>query len=249
MNNYLANIFSLKNKTALITGASRGIGAEIALSYVKAGANVVCVSRSESTEQRQIKTFYRQCDISDSQQFQSICESIDVDYGGIDILVNAAGISLPKMDNKSELERFEKTISINLTATYQCCDLASRYMHNGGSIINITSIGAMQGFPNNPGYVASKGGVQALTKAMARDLCIKSIRVNNIAPGYIKTDMTKQSFENPIASQERINQMMIKRWGSAKDLVGAAIFLASDASSYMTGSSLIIDGGWTAKGM
>ena len=249
MNNYLENIFSLKNKTALITGASRGIGAEIALAYVKAGANVVCVSRSESTEQKQIETFYRQCDIADSQQFQSICESIDVDYGGIDILVNAAGISLPKIDNKSELERFEKTISVNLTATYQCCDSASKYMHNGGSIINITSIGAMQGFPNNPGYVASKGGVQALTKAMARDLCVKSIRVNNIAPGYIKTNMTKQSFENPIANQERINQMMIKRWGEPKDIIGAAIFLASDASSYMTGTSLIIDGGWISKGI
>ena len=187
--------------------------------------------------------------MADFQQFQSLCESIDADYGGIDILVNAAGVSLPKNDNQSELERFEKTVSINLTATYQCCDLASRFMHNGGSIINITSIGAMQGFPNNPGYVASKGGVRALTKAMARDLCVKSIRVNDIAPGYIKTDMTRQSFENSVASQERINQMMIKRWGGAEDLIGAAIFLASNASSYMTGSSLIIDGGWTAKGM
>ena len=249
MNHYLENIFSLKNKTALVTGASKGIGAEIALAYVNAGANVICISRSESTEKKQIKAFYRQCDIVDSQQFLSICESIDVDYGGIDILVNSAGISLSKNDDQSELDRFNKTILVNLTATYQCCDLASRFMHNGGSIINITSISAMQGFPDNPGYVASKGGVQALTKAMARDLCIRNIRVNDIAPGYIKTDMTKQSFEDPIASQERINQMMIKRWGSSKDLVGAAIFLASDASSYMTGSSLIIDGGWTAKGM
>jgi len=249
MSHYLENIFSLKNKTALITGASRGIGAEIALAYVESGANVICVARSESTEKRRIKEFYRQCDVADFQQFQSICESIDTDYGGIDILVNAAGVSLPKNDNQSELERFEETVSINLTATYQCCDLASRFMHNGGSIINITSIGAMQGFPDNPGYVASKGGVRALTKAMARDLCDRNIRVNDIAPGYIKTDMTRQSFENSVASQERINQMMIKRWGSAEDLIGAAIFLASDASSYMTGSSLIVDGGWVAKGM
>ena len=249
MSRYLENIFSLKNKIALVTGASRGIGAEIALAYVESGANVICVARSESTEKKQIEEFYRQCDVADFQQFQSLCESIDADYGGIDILVNAAGVSLPKNDNQSELERFEKTVSINLTATYQCCDLASRFMHNGGSIINITSICAMQGFPNNPGYVASKGGVRALTKAMARDLCVKSIRVNDIAPGYIKTDMTRQSFENSVASQERINQMMIKRWGGAEDLIGAAIFLASNASSYMTGSSLIIDGGWTAKGM
>ena len=249
MRNYLENIFTLKNKTALITGASRGIGAEIALAFFKSGANIICISRSKTTQKEEIKAFYQQCDISNSKQFQKICESIDEDYGGIDILVNAAGISLPKIHNQNEFERFEKTISINLIATYQCCELVSRYMHHGGSIINITSIAAMMGFPNNPGYVASKGGLQALTKAMASDLSKKSIRVNNIAPGYIKTDMTKQSYEKLIARKERINQMMIKRWGSAKDLIGAAIFFASDASSYTTGSSLTIDGGWTAKGM
>jgi len=249
MNEYLENIFSLKNKTALVTGASRGIGSEIALAYVKAGANVICVARSESTDKKQLKSLYHQCDITNLQQFKSICELIDTNYGGIDILVNAAGISLSKDDNKSEFERFDKTVSVNLTATYQCCELASRFMYNGGSIINITSIGALQGFPNNPGYIASKGGIQALTKAMARDLCVKSIRVNDIAPGYIKTDMTKQSYEDSIANKERINQMMIERWGTAKDLIGAAIFLASDASSYMTGSAMIIDGGWTAKGI
>ena len=249
MSNYLENIFSLKNKTALITGGSRGIGAEIALAYVRSGANVVCISRSKLPKEKQLEEFYHQCDITNSQQFQSICELINSDYGSIDILVNAAGISLPKIDNQSEFWRFEKTVSVNLTATYQCCSLASKFMHNGGSIINITSINAMHGFPDNPGYLASKGGIQSLTKAMARDLCVKNIRVNDIAPGYIETDMTRQSFTDPIASQERINQMMIRRWGSAKDIVGAAIFLASDASSYMTASSLVIDGGWTAKGM
>jgi len=249
MNKYLDNIFSLKNKTAIVTGASRGIGSEIALAYVRAGANVICVARSKSTDKKQLESFYHQCDITNFQQFKSICELIDANYGAIDILVNAAGISLSKDDNKSEFERFEKTVSVNLTATYQCSELASRFMRNGGSIINITSIGALQGFPNNPGYIASKGGIQALTKAMARDLSVKSIRVNDIAPGYIKTDMTRQSYEDSIASQERINKMMIQRWGSAKDLIGAAIFLASDASSYMTGSAMIIDGGWTAKGM
>jgi len=249
MNEYLENIFSLKNKTALVTGASRGIGSEIALAYLKAGANVICVSRSESTEKTQLQSIYHQCDITDTLQFKSICNLVDTNYGSIDILVNAAGISLSKNDSKSEFERFETTLSVNLTATYQCCELASRFMKNGGSIINITSIGALQGFPNNPGYIASKGGLQALTKAMARDLCVKNIRVNDIAPGYIKTDMTRKSYEDLSASQERINQMMIQRWGSAKDLIGAAIFLASDASSYMTGSTMVIDGGWTAKGM
>jgi len=249
MSSYLEKLFSLKGKTAIITGASKGIGAEIALAYVKSGANVVCVARSETTEKEQISEFYHQCDITDSQQFRSICELTSADYGGIDILVNAAGVSLSKDENQDEVDRFKKTISVNLVSTYQCCDLASQHMHNGGSIINITSIGSIQGFPDNPGYVASKGGVRALTKAIARDLCVKNIRVNNIAPGYIRTDMTRQSFENLTSNQERINQMMIKRWGDANDLVGAAIFLASEASSYMTGSSLVVDGGWVAKGL
>ena len=249
MNNYLENIFSLKHKTALITGGSKGIGAEIALAFVKAGANVICLSRSKSSENKQINSYYRQCDISNYKKFQSICESINSDYGGIDVLVNAAGISLPKYEDANEFERFNKTVSINLSATYQCCQLASSFMHKGGSIINITSIGAFLGFPDNPGYVASKGGIQALSRALALDFSKNNIRVNDIAPGYIKTDMTLKSYDDPVANQSRLNQMMIKRWGEPKDIVGAAIFLASDASSYITGSSLVIDGGWISKGI
>ena len=249
MSDYLKNLFSLKNKTALITGGSRGIGSEIALAYLKAGANVICISRSKTTDKKQIDEFYRQCDITNPQQFKSVCESINTDYGGIDILVNAAGVSFHKNDNQSESERFKKTILVNLTATYQCCEMVSKFMHNGGSIINITSIGSMLGFPNNPGYIASKGGVMALTRAIAIDFSLNGIRVNNIVPGYIKTDMTKKSFEDQDANKERIDRMMIKRWGTVDDIVGVAIFLASDASSYVTGTDLIVDGGWTAKGM
>ena len=107
----------------------------------------------------------------------------------------------------------------------------------------------MLGFPNNPGYIASKGGVMALTKALAIDLSPKSIRVNNIVPGYIKTDMTHKSFKDKKMYNERLDRMIIKRWGSVKDITGAAIFLASDSSSYVTGTDVIIDGGWTAKGI
>ncbi len=249
MTDYLENLFSLKGKTAIVTGGSRGIGAEIALAYANCGANVVCIARSELADDERLQSLYRQCDISDERQFQELCESVKSNYGGIDILVNAAGISLSEVDSKDELERFTKTLEVNLIATYQCCNTASKFMKNGGSIINITSIGAMQGFPNNPSYVASKGGVKMLTKALAVDLGAKGIRVNNIAPGYIKTDMTAKSFANPVANKERVDRMIIPRWGETIDLVGAAIFLASKASSYTTGSSLVIDGGWTAKGM
>jgi len=105
------------------------------------------------------------------------------------------------------------------------------------------------GFPGNPAYVASKGGVRMLTKALALDLAEHNIRVNNLVPGYIRTDMTEASFQDPIRYDERLQHMMIKRWGVTEDLAGAAIYLASNASNYVTGSDLLVDGGWTAKGM
>jgi gluconate 5-dehydrogenase len=122
-------------------------------------------------------------------------------------------------------------------------------LNGGGSIINVTSIGSVLGFPDNPAYVASKGGLRLLTKALAMDLASYSIRVNNLAPGYIRTDMTKSSFEDPVRYAERLQGMIIKRWGNPEDLAGAAIFLASDASAYITGIDLFVDGGWTAKGL
>lgn len=119
----------------------------------------------------------------------------------------------------------------------------------GGSVINITSIGSYLGFPGNPAYIASKGGIRALTKALALDYASKKIRVNNIVPGYIHTPMAEKSYLDEKSNRERLDRMMIKRWGEAEDLVGAAIYLSSDASSYVTGIDLIIDGGWTAKGL
>ena len=243
--NYLETLFSLKGKTAIITGGSKGIGAEIALAFLNAGANIVCVSRSNLAKKKEINKFYKQCDITIAKEFNAICEYTISRYDNIDILVNAAGVSLPANKSLSNIDRFKKTLDINLTSLYQCCDIASRHMNNGGSILNITSIGSIMGFPNNPGYISSKGGVKMLTKSLAIDLSTNGIRVNNIAPGYIKTDMTKDSYENKQMHQERINRMIINRWGEVTDIIGAAIFLASDSSSYITGSEIVIDGGWT----
>jgi NAD(P)-dependent dehydrogenase (short-subunit alcohol dehydrogenase family) len=251
MISYLESLFSLKGKTAIITGAgsSKGIGSDIALAFLKAGANITCVSRSEKPVIKELEKYYTQCDISNFEKFNKVCtKTIDL-YGGIDILVNAAAVSLPSDDFSDQFERFNKTVNINLTSTYKCCEIVSLLMSNGGSIINITSIGAMTGFPDNPGYIASKGGLRALTKALAEDFSVKKIRVNNIAPGYIKTNMTKQSFEKLELYNARLDRMIIKRWGEVDDIVGAAIFLASNASSYVTGIDLVIDGGWLAKGL
>jgi len=144
---------------------------------------------------------------------------------------------------------FKNTIDINLVASYKCLQVISAYMLNGGSIINVISIGSMQGFPDNPGYIASKGGLRMLSKSLAIDLAKDNIRVNNIVPGYISTDMTKGSRNDPVLYEERLERMIIQRWGETEDIVGAVIYLASNASSYVTGIDLVVDGGWTAKGL
>ncbi len=118
-----------------------------------------------------------------------------------------------------------------------------------GSIINITSLSSEQGFPNNPGYAASKGGIKAFTKSLAIDLGSKGIRVNCVIPGYIKTDMTINSYNQMKTNKERLERIILNRWGNPDDLIGTFIFLISDASKYITGIDLPVDGGWLAKGL
>ena len=119
----------------------------------------------------------------------------------------------------------------------------------GGSIVNITSLGAHLGFPRNPSYQMSKAGIRQLTKSLALDWGKKSVRVNNVCPGYIKSNMTLKSYKNAKAHKARLDRMMLNRWGTQEDIVGAVIFLISDASSYITGSDIFVDGGWTSRGL
>jgi len=247
MNNFLYQRFNLKNKIALVTGGSKGIGKSISEAFFKSDAKVISVGRSLNNNSSKID--YRNCDVSNKDELERLFKYINEIYGGLDILVNVAGVSYSAKDIPEEMERFRKTIDINLTAAFHCSILAANSMKSGGSIVNITSIGSFQGFPDNPGYVASKGGLRLLTKSLANDLGHKNIRVNNIAPGYVKTSMTKKSYSNTEMNNERLNRMLIKRWGNTEDLIGAAIFLASDASSYMTGTSIVVDGGLTSKGL
>lgn len=250
MTSYLENIFSLKGKTAIVTGASSGIGAEIAKGLLYAGANVVGISRSKNSKDKEFpKENYFSCDILKSEDFQKICVQTKKKFGSLNILVNAAGITQSVLKNSDKFKIFYQTIKTNLISTYQCSELASHYMMKGGSIINITSIASNLGFPDNPGYVASKGGLQSMTRALAIDYAKKDIRVNNLVPGYTYTKMTKDSYKNPKKNQRRLDRMVLKRWGSTKDFIGSSIFLASDASSYITGADIIVDGGWTIKGL
>ena len=248
---FLEDLFSLRARVAVVSGASRGIGLAIASGLARAGAAVVGLGTSAAPQASQEGMAYHRCDVTDAAAFVRLCDGVVSDHGHLDVYVHAAGISLQGEPLADPAGTFARTIEVNLTAAYRCFLAASERMapSRGGSIIAITSIGGLMGFPLNPGYVASKGGLRLLTRALALDLGERRIRVNAIAPGYVRTAMTEASYQDPRRYEERLARTILKRWGAPEDLIGAAIFLASDASSYITGQEIVVDGGWTAKGL
>jgi NAD(P)-dependent dehydrogenase (short-subunit alcohol dehydrogenase family) len=245
---FLGKLFSLSGRTAIVTGASRGIGWALANGLAKAGATVYALARAEEPEQPLADhVSYHPCDITDKESFDCIRDLLLDRYGHVDVLINAAGISQPNQD----IHSFDATLATNLRGPFLCIQSVAAAMQSvgRGSIINVTSLGAFRGFPNNPAYCTAKGGLSQMTRAFACDLGSAGIRVNNIVPGYIKTAMTMGSFNDPVANEQRKKHTILGRWGTANDLVGATIFLASDASAYITGQDIVVDGGWLAKGL
>jgi len=236
--------FSLAGKTAVVTGASRGIGAALADALAGAGATVTGLARAAAPVGPFVNPVrYVMRDVTAG--IDDICAAAGAATGRLDILVNAAGITAPGGD----VATFADTISTNLTAAYACCNAARRHMGQGGSIINVTSIASVLGLPGNPAYGAAKGGLRMLTKSLAADYGQHGIRVNALAPGYIHTAMTDASYRDAARHERRRAHTCLGRWGTVEDLAGAAIFLASDAAAYVTGIDLFVDGGWTAQGL
>lgn len=245
------DLFSLENKIAIVTGGARGNGKAITQGFLNYGAVVYTIDLI-SREPLDGKETFLIGDISVEKTMQSLIRQIIKEHTRIDVLVNNAGITIPGLSEKYSFADWDKTLDTNLTACFRLSQLVARNMieqKTGGSIINITSLGAELGFSGNPAYASAKGGVKILTKALAADWAKYDIRVNNICPGYIHTDMTDKSFNDPKLHKEKLERMMISRWGKPRDLIGAAIFLASDASAYVTGIDLPVDGGWLAKGL
>ena len=239
----------LTGKRAIVTGGARGNGNGIAEGLLLQGAEVIVIDMNRGENE---KIHYVTTDLTNAQEREDVYQKLVKEYIYFDILVNNAGITkgMPSQDYTDEYWR--QTLEINLTVPFKMSQLVARTLiaeKKQGSIINITSLGAEFGFPENPAYVASKGGLKQLTKGLAYDWAQYGIRVNNVGPGYMHTNMTNKSFNDPVMYEERSSHMLLKRWGEPEDLAGVCIFLASEMSAYITGQDIYVDGGWTAKGI
>jgi 2-deoxy-D-gluconate 3-dehydrogenase len=249
--------FSLKDKTALVTGSSRGLGAGIALALAEAGAQVaVHGSRAVpvATEQMLRKAagstpFSVVGDVSKADVCARLIDEVVAHFGGIDILVNNAGTirRAPAVEHSDE--DWQLVIETNLTSVFRLTKHAGKHMlaRGSGKIINIASMLTFQGGITVPGYAAAKGGVGQLTKAFANEWASKGINVNAIAPGYMATDNPEALRADPVRSRQIMERIPAGRWGTPEDLAGAAVFLASRASDYMHGHVLVVDGGWLSR--
>lgn len=244
------NLFSVLGRVIIVTGAGRGIGAAVAAGLARAGAHVHGLDVEYDSTERSYRATIG--DVTDERCLRGFLDAIVEEHGGLDGLVNAAGISLPAPDDYSR-EHFTETLSVNTLGPLRLSWMAAQVMktpeRRGGSIVNVTSLGAHLGFPDNPAYQASKAALAQLTRAMAVDFSGWGVRVNSVCPGYVATGMTQASFRDPATNRARLERMLLGRWGRPDDLVGPCQFLLSDASSYVTGIELPVDGGWLAKAL
>lgn len=242
----------LEGKIALVTGGSRGIGRAIALALAENGATVIvnyCGSEEAAKETVNEITgkggtaFLLKGDVSDSEQVEKMFHYIAEEFKRLDILINNAGITRDNLILKMSDKEFDQVIDVNLRGVFYCLKQASRMMlkQRYGKIVNISSISGIHGNPGQVNYSAAKAGVIGMTKTLAKELASRSINVNAIAPGYINTDMTanlKDEFK-----AKALEAVPLKRFGEGSDIAEAAVFLASDKASYITGQVLSVDGG------
>ncbi|WP_095012075.1 SDR family oxidoreductase [Tsuneonella mangrovi] len=254
----LSSLFRLSDKVALVTGCRRGIGMAMAIGLAEAGADIIGVSANLDPDNDDVATAVRatgrsftgyRCDFADRTALKAMIANILNEHSYIDILVNNAGTILraPAADHSDEF--WDGVIEVNLSAQFLLTREIGRRMieHGSGKILFTASLLSYQGGINVPSYAASKGGIQQLTMAFANEWASKGINVNAIAPGYISTDNTEALRADPARADAILSRIPAGRWGEPDDFKGPAVFLASSASDYVNGATLLVDGGWMGR--
>lgn len=237
-------MFDIKKKIIVISGTSSGIGFYLAKELLKYKCKVIGLSRKKTNiKNKNFFNYFGDILIEDDQK--SFLEFLKIKYKKIDILINNAGVSKNGYDLKDIKENVNTNFISTISLTKKLIDLMKK---KGGSIINISSIASLYGFPNNPGYNASKAALNSMTKSLANDFAKYNIRCNSLLLGYFKSKMTIKSFKNSKSRKARERHTVFQRWGKNKEVLGPVLFLSSDLSSYITGQNIIVDGGWTIKG-
>lgn len=251
------DLFSLDGKVAIVTGASRGIGRAAAIGLAGAGANVAVAARSKpdlETLAKEIDSLGRKCvvaptDVTERDSIQALMDKTIDELGALDVLVNNAGgtrFMSPVVGLRPE--GWTKTMRLNLDSVFHATQIAAQKMvdSGGGSIIQIASVAGIVGSQSLSYYSAAKGGVRLFTQAVAKELAGSGVRVNSIAPGWVATDLNANLREDEGSDRVVLDMIPMGRWGQPEDIVGAIVFLASEASSFVTGTTIVVDGGQTA---
>ncbi|HEX6972965.1 MAG TPA: 2-dehydro-3-deoxy-D-gluconate 5-dehydrogenase KduD [Vicinamibacterales bacterium] len=251
-----ATAFSLEGKRALVTGASRGLGAAMARALAQAGADVALHERQEPCACAEsiaaefgVRTACVTADLSDPRAAARLVQDATDALGPLDIVVNNAGIIRRAAAAEYSDEDWDEVIQVNISSVFRVCREAGKGMlaRGSGKIINIASLLAFQGGIRVPAYAAAKGAVAQLTKALANEWASTGVNVNAIAPGYMKTENTRPLVEDPSRYRDITARIPAGRWGEPADLAGPVVFLASSASDYVNGHVLVVDGGWMAR--
>jgi len=252
----MQDLFTLREKIAIVTGAAQGIGREIAIGFSRYGADIVAVDINEEKLQgvkQEIESQNRRClalkvDLGSVDQINKMAETAVQEMGKIDILANIAGVNVHKPAEETTEQDWDFVQDINLKALFFCCQAVGKIMlkQGRGRIINMSSSFGMVGFAGRTAYASSKAAVSNLTKTLAIEWSAKGINVNAVAPGPVWTPARDQLFSNPEFYNNLMTKLPIKRTAKPADIVGPFIFLASEASSFVTGETILVDGGWCA---
>jgi NAD(P)-dependent dehydrogenase (short-subunit alcohol dehydrogenase family) len=249
--------FNLDGRVAVVTGGTRGIGRAITEGLAEAGADVVPTSRTRAdvedavaaVEGRGGDSLVVPTDVTNADDRQDLIDRTVAELGGVDVLVNNAGINPDSALGRPEVvdpEGFDQVLDVNLRGGFRLVQEAAEHLQEGASVINVASVGGLVGLPRQHAYVASKHGLVGMIKSVALDWA-PDIRVNAIAPGYVATELTDDLRGNDQLRQSIIDRTPLERFAEPAEIAGPAVFLASDAAAYVTGSCLAVDGGWTCR--